>query len=83
MCLVKQQLTTEAWNDQYIHIVYTLENQVHPMVLTNKESSVQTMCTAHKPCHLSISTRKGMLRYTPQKCGLNRQGAQLVRITLP
>ena len=72
MCLVKQQLTTEAWNDQYIHIVYTLEHQVHPMALTNKESSIQTTCTAHKPCHLSISTRKCMLRYTPQKRGLNR-----------
>ena len=82
MCLIKQQLSAEAWDDQQVHIVYMLENQVHPMALANMEASIQTPCTAHKPCHLSISRCKCMLRYMPQKRGLNQQGAQLVSIML-
>ena len=71
MCLIKQQLSTEAWDNQQVHIVYMLENQVHPMALTNMEASILTTCMAHKLCHLSISRHKYMLRYTPQKRGLH------------
>ena len=65
MCLIKQQLLTEAWDNQQVHIAYMLENQVHPMALTNMEASILTMCMVHKPCHLSISRCKHMLRYMP------------------